>query len=45
MDPRPELIPVNSVGQSIGSTKIFDQTENLIECKLQKQPSRNANGR
>ena len=39
MDPRPELIPVNSVGQSIGSTKIFDQKSHrmqIAEATFQK---------
>ena len=39
-----ELIPANSRGPSIVSKKIFDKTATLTECKLQKQPSRNANG-
>ena len=38
------LIPANSRGPSIVSTKIFDKTATLTQCKLQKQPSRNANG-
>ena len=43
-NPRPELISANSRDPSIVSTKIFDKPATLIECKLQKQPSRNANG-
>ena len=39
-----QLIPVALGAPSIGSTKIFDETVTLTECKLQKSPSRNVNG-